>query len=524
MRHGSMRGFKTRTPPCGQKSSLWLVVLIVALLGGATVAGASFASVGATARPQMPAELNQPGLAARDNAEIGTPPDTTGAIGSRHYLETVNVRLALFDRRTLRQVTARDAYAFWNKPNTGTVVDPQVTWDRDAERWYYVALFTEAGKNEVLVSWSKAGDPASLDQGWCRISIDTGKLFDDFPKLGYSPRNIYIGTNVADISRRRVLFSRLWVIAKPAKQTCNRPKISSFGRQSAPFRQADGRAAFTLVPVHPAVPSNTGYMIAADCIDEGPSESEPEAYCGAPDKQGHQITVWKVTGPAGSPRVRRLGGINVPTYRLPTPVPQPGTNKKIETSDTRLTEAVSAPDPTLGLAEAIWTQQTVAGPHGRSVVRWYELDPHRLRLVRSGTISDPRDWVFNGAISPTSRGDAAEINYNVGGPAQLALIRAQFRGPNTPPDEIGGTITLSRSEAPDQCEAADPDEPCSWGDYAAATPDPLHSEIVWGSNQLLAPTSQSDRYGFHWRTQNFALEPIQFAPRQHRPAPPVGKS
>ncbi len=505
------------------RGGVGLLVLFMALAGGALVAGVSVASISVSGRFQLSSDMNRPGLAAVDNMELGGTPDTTGAIGSRHYLEAVNVRLALFDRRTLRQVAARDAYAFWGKPNTGTVVDPQVVWDRDANRWYYVMTFTENGMGELLFAWSEAGDPASLDRGWCRISIDTGKVFDDFPKLGYSRRDIYIGTNAADLSERRVLFSRLWVIPKPGNQSCDRPKILSFGGESAPFRQADGRPAFTLVPVNPAVPSDTGYLIAADCIEEGSSESEPEATCGPPDKRGSQVTVWRLSGPAGSPRLRRVGAIDVPTFRLPTAVPQPGTNRKLETSDTRLTQAVSAPDPTLRVADAIWTQQTVAGPHGHAVVHWYELDPRRLRLLRSGTISDPRNWVFNAAISPTSRGDAAEINYNVGGPGQLPIVRAQFRGPDTPLNDMGGAVTLARSAAPDRCHLLDPGEPCLWGDYAGATPDPENSRLVWGSNQLLAPETQSDRIGLHWRTQNFALQPTQFAPRQPLPVPPIGK-
>ncbi len=506
------------------KGWLGLLMLCIALAGGLIVAGVSVASNVVAGHVLLSSDLNRPGLAAIDNEELAGSPDTTGAVGSRHYLETVNVRLALFDRRTLRQVAARDAYAFWHEPNTAEIQDPQVVWDGGANRWYYVmALHENVIRDELLFAWSKTGDPANLDRGWCRIAIDTGKLFDDFPKLGYSRGDIYIGTNAADLSERRVLFSRLWVIAKPANQSCARPKISSFGGQRAPFRQADGRPAFTLVPVNPAVPSDTGYVISADCIDEGTSESEPEAFCGRPDKRGSQITVWRLTGPAGSPRLRREGAIDVSTYTLPTPVPQPGTERRIETSDTRLTQAVSAPDPALGVEDAVWAQQTVAGPHGRSVVHWYELDPRRLRLLRHGTISDPRNWVFNAAISPTSRGDSAEINYDVGGPAQLPLVRAQFRGPDTPADEMGGAVTLASSAAPDRCEALDPGEPCPWGDYAGATPDPENSGWVWGSNELLAPATLSDRIGQHWRTQNFALRPTQFAPGQPMPVPSGGK-
>lgn len=114
-------------------------------------------------RAQIFRGLDRPGLAAKDNENFGVPPDPTGAIGRRHYLEAVNSRLALFDASGLKQLRARDAYAFWGKSNTGQVVDPQVVWDDGARRWYYAALFKGGGDNdnEILLAWSKSSDPAS---------------------------------------------------------------------------------------------------------------------------------------------------------------------------------------------------------------------------------------------------------------------------------------------------------------------------------------------------------------------------
>lgn len=48
-------------------------------------------------------------------------------------------------------------------------------------------------------------------------------------------------------------------------------------------------------------------------------------------------------------------------------------------------------------------------------MRWYELDPRRLSVVRRGSISKRRNSVWNGAITPTKRGSGAVIQYNVGG-------------------------------------------------------------------------------------------------------------
>lgn len=455
-------------------------------------------------RAQIFRGLDRPGLAAKDNENFGVPPDPTGAIGRRHYLEAVNSRLALFDASGLKQLRARDAYAFWGKSNTGQVVDPQVVWDDGARRWYYAALFNGGGDNdnEILLAWSKSGDPANLEGGWCRMSISTGKLFDDFPKLGFSRNHILIGTNVADLGERRILFGRLWAIGKPAKgdASCTRPPIASFGSESSPLRQADGRPAFTLVPVNPVRPAGSAYVIAADCIDD----SAGEPLCGQLDRRGRQITVWHVDGPPASPQLTRDGGIDVRSYKLPVPAPQPGAKTTLDTSDTRLTQAVSAPDPTLRVSEAIWTQHTVDGPGGRSVVRWYELDPRRLSILRQGTIANRRNWVFNAAISPTSRGDGAVIDYNVAGGKQLPEIRARTRGPKDAKSAMKGEVTLAKSVSPDTCDL-DPGEPCPWGDYAAATPDPRRANVVWGSNELLGSPKHPGPLGSHWRTQNFAI-------------------
>ena len=60
--------------------------------------------------------LNAPGLSAAQNKHVGSPPDTTGAIGRSAYLESVNVRQGLFDTSSLRPLGSVDDYAFWDQP------------------------------------------------------------------------------------------------------------------------------------------------------------------------------------------------------------------------------------------------------------------------------------------------------------------------------------------------------------------------------------------------------------------------
>jgi hypothetical protein len=212
--------------------------------------------------------------------------------------------------------------------------------------------------------------------------------------------------------------------------------------------------------------------------------------------------VWKVTPGRVAPRLTRLGAISVPSLTPPKPVALPG-GGTVDSSDTRLLQAVSAPDPSLHVPEAISTAHAVAGPGGRAVVRWFELDPRRSRVLRQGTIADAGNWVFNPAISPTWRGDAAVISYNVAGPSLLPLIRARFRDRDTPRRLMTGEVTLASSQSTDTRCTLDHGETCPWSDYAAAAPDPLRANVVWGSNMTIGPPTNAGV--FHWATENFAI-------------------
>jgi hypothetical protein len=331
------------------------------------------------------------------------------------------------------------------------------------------------------------------------MEIPLGRLFDDFPRLGFSAAHVLIGTNVFDVETRRFEFARVWAIAKPGGDvaTCERPALTAFGSKRRPLREADGRLAVTPVPVVPVKQSRRGFIIAADCIDEE-SEEGAEHTCQRHQPRGREINIWHVSGPPAKPRLVRDGGIAVPGFGVPDPVPQPGTNRRLDASDTRLTQAVSSSRPSGG-APLIWTQHAVAGAGGRSVVRWYALDPRRLSVVRRGVIRKRRNWVFNAAISPTRSGRAAIVNYNVGGPRLLPQVRARIAGNNA-----GGELTLGRSFAANRiCDRDDP--VCAWGDYAGASPDPLEPNVVWGSNQTMAPRRRHDLFGSYWATRNFAL-------------------
>lgn len=446
--------------------------------------------------------LNSAGMFASGST---TPPDTTGAIGPSNYLEFVNDKGITAYNRSLTPVSGPVGVEEFIGLSGSFAFDPQIQWDANWGRWIYVTDAIEEVEEEVepgvfemvthyylALGWSKTADPTNLSVGpgggWCRYAINTGSEFDDYPKLGHSNGGITIGSNVFDLETEQFLTARIWSIAKPASaETCPSTTAGAFGTEASKLKTSDGDTAFTPVPANTADSSSASYVVAADS-----RYFTPDA----------QIMGWHVNGGGEGATLVPDGNMNVGSFEIPANVPQPGTANLIDSSDARLTNAVAVTDPAVG-QEAVWTQHTIEGAGGRSAVRWYELIPATHTVQQQGTISDPEHFVFNAAISPTREGDAAAIDFNRGSATLFPDMHAQSRDVNTPLGEMQKDVLLGVSSGAAQdfsCVSAS--EPCRWGDYAGASPDPSVSGVVWGSSQGLAsPSGTSAR----WTTRNFAL-------------------
>jgi hypothetical protein len=440
---------------------------------------------------------NQPGLSALGS----TPPDSTGAIGPSHYIEMVNSQIAVYSR-ALALVSQIDLDNFVGRP-TNFHCDPQIVWDQQASRWFYAALDCDGGsQNFLLFGWSKTASPTPLpsatDAGnWCRFSQSTGSVIDDYPKLATNNGHLLIGSNA--FQGQSYLTARIWAYEKPpaGNQSCATPAGFSFGSSSNPLLSADGDLVFTPVPAQGADGGPNGYVAAADFPEFGAA---------------NQLMVWHVSGGGGggAPALVSDGNVNVAGYTFPLNVPQPGSNRVLDSSDTRLTQGVAMSDPDVAGAKGVWTQHTVDGPGTPSVVRWYELVPSLCNgstcpaaaLKQAGTVSDATHFVFNAAISPTRNGQDAVINYNLGSGSLLAQIRARWHAADMAAGATAGDILIGSSAAAAQDFSCNPG-PCRWGDYAGATPDPVAQDTVWGSNQLIgSPSGTNPR----WTTRNFSIQ------------------
>jgi hypothetical protein len=462
--------------------------------------------------PLAPAsvESNWEGLAWDDNvaANLGTPPDSTGAIGPSHYFEHVNSVVRLYNRNSLAAVNTAQLDVFTG-PTGRDVFDPQVVWDQEAQRWFYVAISDDgragdSGANFLLFGWSRDANAGGGfgDASWCRYAISTGSELDDYPKLGTSGDHIIIGSNVFNPG---FASSRIWALPKPTNGQTSCPTsfgIPFFGSPASPLETADGDLVFTPVPAHSVSSAGgAGYVVAAD---------DPFEQVGT---IANELMVWQVGGTLASPTLVEVGEVGVSSFTVPANAPQPNPGKTLDTLDARLTQAIAQPDPAAAGAEAVWTQHTIDGPGAPSVVRWYELLPGQCAagvcpaaaLRQQGTVSDSSAYIFNGAISPTSAGDAAAINYNRGSSSELVSLRVQSRQSADSLGTMGSEQTIQTSSNVMVDFSCSP-EPCRWGDYAGASPDPVDATLVWGSSQYNGAAGPApNKLG--WRTRNFAVAP-----------------
>jgi hypothetical protein len=444
--------------------------------------------------------INQPGVSAADEGFCCTPPDSTGSIGPNNYVEFVNTTVRVFDR-TLTTVSTIDMATFVAAPAGLNVTDPQMQWDPRSNRWYYVAAAFTTHNNYLVFGWSKTPDPSDLAGGWCRFGASMGNQLPDYPKLGHDDNYVLYGANLYDDSTGNFVFSTagIWAVPKPAAgvTTCSAAGFTAFASPQNPLHNTDGTSAFTPVPVNTSDASTTGYIVAG----HSPLAPKPT------DPNGPQtkIMVWHVAKQGGTPHLIADGDLTVGSFDVPASAPQPG-GPTVDTLDARLTQAVAHADPDVAGAEAIWTQHTINGPGGRSVLRWYEILPASKTVRQQGTVQSTTDFIWNGSISPSIAGNDAAVFYSRGGTSQLPLAAAQSRISTTPLSTLmsGGEAVLALSNAADaDFSCSSPyGPPCRWGDYSGASPDPLHAGVVWGSNQVNGP------YVFgnpQWQTENYAV-------------------
>jgi hypothetical protein len=398
------------------------------------------------------------------------PSDSTGAVGTQRFIELVNSEFAIYDKTSTIPISAGTLNTLAGVSSADTLFDVQVIWDPTTSRFYYVMIDVESQtQNNLAFGFSKNASPDSGSSSeWCRYTIPYGTRFPDFPKLGDSKYYAIIGINVFTGS----LFtgSDALAINKPPSGTSCPGSLKL--KSKSDLMSNDSTLAFTPVPANSIDTKGNGWIAAI-----------PSAL---PSKK---ISLFKVKKDDGEAKIQKTATqLKVNQYDAPKNAPQEGNSVKIDTLDGRATQAVAAIDPAHNDKFVMWTQHTVSGGAGAKV-RWYEIYPSDPKLIQDGTVSSNSKHVFNAAISPnravkgsdSGGGKKMLLNFNTSSSGSFPAIKMVSKKGN---GDQSSQVSVKKSPGPIAgFDCSESGEPCRWGDYASATPDPSDSSDIWNVSQ-----------------------------------------
>jgi hypothetical protein len=425
------------------------------------------------------------------------PSDSTGAVGTQRFVQLVNSQFGIYNKDSTTPTSTGSLNTLANVSSADTVFDVQVIWDPTTKRFYYTMIDVVSNTNNKLAyGYSKDATPSSgSGSDWCKYSISYGSQFPDYPKLGDSKYYALIGVNV--FSGQFFTGADAIAINKPSGSGCqSSPKMKT----KSDLMSNDSTFAFTPVPANEIDTKGTGWIVAV------PSS--------LPSKK---LSLFKVTKDNGEAKIQKTATqLTVGDYDAPPNAPQSGNSTKIDTLDGRLTQAIGAIAPNHNDNFSVWTQHTVSGGAG-SKVRWYQINPSEPKVFQKGSVSSSSKYDFDGAISPNravtgsdqSGGKNMVTNFVASSSSSFPTIKMVSKKAGK---DQSGQVVVRQSPGPIAgFDCSKSGEPCRWGDYASATPDPSDSSRIWNVSQWasgnIPPCTTSLNCPATWRTQIFIANP-----------------
>jgi hypothetical protein len=424
--------------------------------------------------PSAPAPSTTVNFAGLDFAAFGAgwPPDTNGAAGPTHYIQTVNTAFGVFNKSTGARVVALTLDALFATANTQTPCDnshqgdPVVLYDGSADRFIVTDFAWADGKFSTgpfyqCFAVSKTGDPVNGGWNFYAIVADPGAKLHDYEKLAVWPDGIYMTANMfATTGSQAFQNVRVWAFDK-AKMYAGQPaSVVVFNLPS----KIQGVAVFSALPsnYHPitgAPPAGRENLIAS--------------IWGA-----YRTRVWKFkvnwTTPANS-SLSGPGNITIPTFSTP-PSSIPARNgNNLDSLGYRV--MMQNQYTNIGGVESLWITHSVGNGSGIASVRWYQFRVTGGTIQTSGPIQSGT-WNPNAthrwmpSLAVNKKGDMA-VGYSASSSSMFPAIRYAGRLAGDAP----GTLSLSETSmvegsASQCCTFSDGSTNNRWGDYSAMTIDP----------------------------------------------------
>ncbi len=372
------------------------------------------------------------GVIRGDAGSFSFPPDTCGAVGPNHFVETVNRNFAVYDKETGQELVNILLGSFM----PGSNGDPRVVFDQYSGRW--IVIVTDfAATESIFLAVSTSSDPTG---SWFKTSFETdvgsdASCWPDYPTLGVDEHGIYTTAYMVGCGMSIFAIDKAPLVHP----------IPSLGTITA-FRGFDFEGA--IQPVH-----SYGNPLGQYFVSRPSSNS---------------LRVRRIDGPLDNPTLVTVGNAAVPSNGDAPNAPALGSVTPLNTIDARLISAVYRDG-------SIWTAHTIAVGE-RAACRWYEIDAEAAAVVQMGTISDSVLYYFFPGIMVNAAGDVI-VGFSGSHAGQYAATYYTGRGASDIPGAMAPPILWHPGSAAQN--NIDGSGRNRWGDYSWSTLDPNDELTLW---------------------------------------------
>lgn len=462
---------------------------------------------------------NFEGLSNTDNFNLFgfrvNPPDPVGDVGPRHYVEMVNLAVAVYDKQgnvLMGPIAIGDLWAgFPVEDCTDPSGDPIVVYDQLVNRWILSQFTTRFTANPIedrfynCVAVSKTPDPTGE---YYRYAFPSGNFFPDYPKYGVWTNSYILTTR--DFGPTVEYGISVYALEK-AKMISGNPNA----RAVQFFLDSD---------VVPLELIGDGLLPADIDGSRRPQDGIAAPILGTQDDDSpygatfDAINVWELkvlwnsraqaslTLAAQLP-VAEFDSIFpcAPTSRDCLPQPGVGPTQYLDILSYRQRPTHRLAYRNFGSHEALVTNQSVEARPGVAGVRWYEVRRAggTYTVFQQGTYA-PEDGVHRwmGSAAMDRNGNIA-IGYSVvNGVNVYPGIRYTGRFAGDAP----GEMTLAEGTIIDGTGVQTTTN-SRWGDYTSLNVDPTDDCTFWYVNEYYTAESQAtSAAGWLTRIASFKLQ------------------
>ena len=396
--------------------------------------------------------------AIRKGAPDTAPPDTHGTVGHRYIYEVTNQWIQIYDQdgsnnyyMTLNQ--------YWDIFSGIDAFDPKMVYDPLEKRWIFVSMGNAESKSScLLIGVTKTSDPT---EDWACVRIPVDKSYGawlDYPSVGFCKDKIVVQTNMYSIKGGKFSGSALYVFDKQVFY--NPPYGASFSLIVNLSSTGIGATQCPAITLDPGQTIN--YLVSTF--------------------NSNTLAVFQVTGNIKDKNLefKLSGGIRselgswAGRASSENSAPQKGTDKKVNTGDSRMQNVVFR-NGTLWLTHTIFLP---ANSPSRSSIQWFQINPANAQILQQGRLDDPAGKIFYAFPSiAVNKQDDFLIGFSRFSKKTYPSAAYAYHGHKDPASTIRSPYVFKDGKA-SYYKTLSGDEN-RWGDYSSTVIDPGNNLNFW---------------------------------------------